>query len=198
MANAPVTLGSGGLDMKSLCTGILAQLPKGTLDTIDIEHWRETPDRMAKHFESIFWGCQHDPAKGLKLFDDSQDIDQIILVENIEFVSWCAHHFLPFFGTVDFGYIPGKGVVGLSKIPRMIGVLAARPQLQEHFTQQVADCFNDAVLPVGVAVRVRATHTCVMTRGVVLRDAQMQTSVMRGAFRNKPEARAEFFSMVTK
>jgi GTP cyclohydrolase I len=182
--------------MTALCRGILEELPGEVTASVHPEHWRDTPERMAKHFSSIFWGCHHDPAKDLKVFTDGVSVDQIVLVQDIEFVSWCSHHVLPFFGHVDFAYIPSNGVVGLSKIPRMISVLAARPQIQEHFTQQIADVFADAVKPLGIAVRVRASHTCVMARGVALRDAVMQTAVMQGVFRDKPEARAEFLAMV--
>ena len=183
-------------DMESLCLGILSHL-KGAMDTIDVEHWKDTPSRMAKHYEAMFWGAAHDPGDVLKTFEETE-ADQIILVEGIEYVSWCSHHLLPFMGTVDFAYIPDGRIVGLSKIPRMVQILAARPQVQERLTQQIAGAFQEVVKPKGVAVLMKGAHTCMMARGVEQRAARMKTSVMLGAFRDKEAARNEFFSMVSK
>ena len=109
--------------------------------------------------------------------------------------SFCAHHFLPFTGTVAVGYLPNKWIIGLSKIPRLINVVAGRPQIQENFTKHIRDHLAQLVETVDVAVVVRGRHACMEVRGVKS-SGEMVTSAMRGAFRDNAQTRAEFMSII--
>lgn len=125
------------------------------------------------------------------------DADQMVYVGPTAFASICEHHLLPFHGWGHVAYIPSHGrVVGLSKIPRVLDHYAARPQVQERLAEQVADALVKALDPLGVAVVLRASHACLALRGARKADAVMTTSVMRGAFRDEAEARAEFFALL--
>ncbi len=124
----------------------------------DREGLLETPDRVARMYAEIFQGLHQDPAEHLnKLF--TQKYDEMVLVRDIEFESTCEHHLLPFTGKVHVAYIPNGKVVGLSKIPRMVDVLAKRPQLQERLTEEIAELLMNQLGAKGVAVVVEASHT---------------------------------------
>jgi GTP cyclohydrolase I len=128
-------------------------------------------------------------------FDEHHD--EVILVGPVPFTSLCEHHLLPFTGVGQIAYIPGNGrIVGLSKLPRLLDHYAARPQVQERLTTQVADALDSRLAPMGVAVILTATHTCMTLRGVRKAGAQMTTSVNRGAFRDEPAARAELMALI--
>lgn len=134
-----------------------------------------------------------DPAALLATsFDDAEQADEMIVVGPIPFTSVCEHHLLPFEGVAWIGYIPKDGVVGLSKFPRLLEHYARRPQVQERLTRQITSAVTDHVSPDSACV-VRATHTCATMRGV-RKPAPMTTSSLTGAFRDRPEARAEFLA----
>jgi len=155
---------------------------------------KDTPRRYIKALRELTAGMNADPAIPLgKVFDEHHD--EIVVVRGIDFVSLCEHHLLPFSGQVDFAYLPVGKVVGLSKIPRFIQALASRPQVQERLTTQIADTFCDLVKPGGVVVVVRAQHSCMRLRGVKS-TGEMVTSVVRGAFKDEPEARAEALTLM--
>jgi len=159
------------------------------------EGLRETPKRYLKAFREMTAGLQADPKAPLsKLFDE--DHDEIVIVRGIEFTSLCEHHLLPFTGTVDFAYLPQGKVVGLSKIPRFIEILSRRPQVQERLTSQIADVFTEVVNPRGVMVVVKGSHSCMRLRGA-RSTGEMVTSVVRGAFKDTPEARSEVLALIT-
>ena len=122
--------------------------------------------------------------------------DEMVIVRDIEFFSMCEHHMLPFFGKIHVGYLPGKRVVGLSKIPRVVDVFARRLQIQERLTQQVAETMQELVDPRGVAVVCEARHFCMMMRGVEKQHSGAITSSMLGAFRRDKETRDEFLSLI--
>jgi GTP cyclohydrolase I len=127
-----------------------------------------------------------------------QDYDEMVVVKNISFYSLCEHHMLPFFGTCHVGYLPKGKVVGLSKIPRLVGVFAHRLQLQERMTKEIAEALNGAVAPKGVGVVVEARHLCMEMRGVEKLGGQLITSYMLGTFRKDPRTRAEFLDLVRR
>lgn len=154
-----------------------------------------TPARFIKALREMTSGYGQDPKKILTTFE-SEGFDEIIAVRDIEFCSLCEHHMLPFSGHVHFAYIPGERIVGLSKIPRLVRILAKRLQVQERLTKQVAEEFMEALSPIAVAVIVDGTHSCMSNRGVECQQGRMRTSVMRGAFREKPEARAEVMRLL--
>ena len=122
--------------------------------------------------------------------------DQMVAVGPVSFVSLCEHHLLPFPGTAWIAYVPADGrVVGLSKLPRLLDHYAARPQVQERLTTQVADAIMEHARPLGAAVMIRAEHGCMAHRGVRKPGAAMVTAVMRGVFLDQPETRAEFLAL---
>jgi GTP cyclohydrolase I len=158
------------------------------------EGLRDTPQRYLKALQEMTSGLSADPTKPLKkIFQE--DHDEIVILKDTPFVSLCEHHLLPFTGTVDFAYLPKGNVVGLSKIPRFIEILAKRPQVQERLTAQIADVFMQAVDAQGVMVVVRAEHSCKMLRGA-RSPGQMVTSVVRGFLKDDAKARYEVLSLM--
>jgi GTP cyclohydrolase I len=165
------------------------------LDT-DTDGLSDTPERALNAFLEMTTGYEVDPVDLLSRTFDVEHSDEMILVRNIEFTSLCEHHILPFTGTVDVGYVPNGKVVGLSKIPRVVDAYARRLQVQERLTFQIASTIMTTLDALGCAVVIKAKHGCMCTRGVMKPTADMVTSAMLGVFRTKPEARAEFLSLV--
>ena len=158
------------------------------------EGLKDTPKRFVKALVELTSGVGQDAAAPLATVFD-EDHDEIVCVKDMPFSSLCEHHLLGFSGTVSFAYLPQGKLVGLSKIPRMIGILASRPQVQERLTSQIADTFNETVKPLGVMAVVRGHHSCMSCRGV-RSQGEMVTSVVRGVFKDKPEARAEALALM--
>ncbi len=157
----------------------------------------KTPARVARMYEELFAGLSGEPDEYLETtFEHAHD--EMIVVRDIPFYSICEHHLLPFFGSAAVGYIPNERIVGISKLARVGEHLARRPQVQERLTCQVADRIEQVLDPVGVAVTIQAEHTCMTMRGVKKPGSRMVTSVTRGAFRNNPATRAEFFDAVQR
>ena len=157
----------------------------------------ETPKRFLKAWK--FWtsGYDKDPKDILKVFEDgAEKCDEMVLVKNIPFYSQCEHHLAPFFGTVSVAYIPDGGVVGLSKLSRLVDMYARRLQVQERLTNQIADALNDNLKTLGVAVVMNARHMCMESRGVCQQGHSTTTSAMRGVFKEKPETRMEFLELI--
>ena len=121
---------------------------------------------------------------------------QMILVKDIEFESLCSHHLLPFYGKAHVAYIPHELMVGVSKIPRLVRWLGKRPRVQEELTHDIANYMKEHLKAKGVAVVMKARHTCMSCRGVLAREAWMVTSEMRGVFLTAPAARQEFLEMI--
>lgn len=155
----------------------------------------DTPRRVAKALRELTRGMGQDPASVLTTSFESGH-DQMIVVPGIRFVSLCEHHLLPFVGTATVAYLPNGGrIVGLSKLPRLVELMAARPQVQERLTDEVADVLEKAVDCGGVAVRIVASHACAALRGVRQPDMSMVTTRLTGAFLANPETRAEFLAL---
>ena len=156
-----------------------------------------TPHRVAKAMRFFTQGYEQDPKVILNdaLFD--VDYDEMVLVKDVDFYSLCEHHMVPFFGRVHVGYIPRGKVVGLSKIPRLVDMLARRLQVQERFTTQIAETLDEVLEPAGVAVVVEAIHLCMMMRGVEKQNSLMKTSAMLGSFRSDQSTRSEFLSLLS-
>jgi GTP cyclohydrolase IA len=164
-----------------------------SVDDCDRDGLLDTPARVVKALREMTAGNQQDPAKILsRTFDEP--CDEMIVVSGITYTSLCEHHMLPFTGTADIGYIPGK-VVGLSKLARLVDCFATRLQIQERLTIQIADAIEEHLEPLGVAVVVRGRHACMACRGVRKAGATMVTSAMRGLLKDNPETRAEFLSL---
>jgi GTP cyclohydrolase IA len=161
----------------------------------DREGLLETPDRVARMYAEIFAGLHLDPAVHLqKTF--TQHADEMVLVKDIEFASCCEHHLLPFTGKAHVAYLPDGRVVGLSKLARVVDVVARRPQVQERMTEGLADLIMNEVRPRGVGVIVEASHSCMTIRGVRKPGSATITSAVRGLFKTNPATRAEFMSLV--
>lgn len=161
----------------------------------------ETPKRVAQAWLDWTSGYEiEEPGKLLKTFKDGAEgmggSDELVIVNGIELYSHCEHHMAPFFGTASVAYIPQGKVVGLSKLARVVDAYARRFQVQERLTNQIADCIQEALEPIGVGVVIRARHFCMCSRGVAKQGSTTITSALRGALRTKPEARAEFMSLV--
>ena len=142
--------------------------------------------------EELFGGLHEDPGAVLrKQFHEGQN-EEMVIVRDIPFHSMCEHHLLPFVGKAHVAYIPRKGrITGLSKIARCVSGYAARPQVQERLTQQVADAFVRELDPLGVMVVIEAEHTCMTMRGIRAAGSQTVTSAVRGCFKKDEKTRTE-------
>jgi len=156
-----------------------------------------TPRRVAEMYAELFMGLDIDPKEELTVGYEVGHREMVI-VRDIPFYSMCEHHLLPFYGVAHIGYIPDISgrVVGLSKLARVVEIIASRPQIQERMTTDIADAIMDGLKPSGVAVVVQAEHMCMIMRGVKKPGSSIITSAIRGAFRTKAESRAEFFSLL--
>lgn len=161
------------------------------------EGLEETPQRFLKAWKHWTSGYTQDPAEILKTFEDgAEGCDQLILVKDIPIYSHCEHHLAAIFGVAHIGYIPNGRIVGLSKLARVADIFARRLQVQERLTNQIADALEEHLKPQGVAVIIQARHFCMESRGVEKMGSATITSAMRGVFRQEPEARAEFMSLI--
>ena len=157
----------------------------------------DTPRRVAEMYAELFMGLDIDPREELTVGYEAGHREMVI-VRDIPFYSMCEHHLLPFYGTAHIGYIPDISgrVVGLSKLARVVEIIASRLQIQERMTTEIADAIMDGLNPSGVAVIVQAEHLCMIMRGVKKPGSSIITSAIRGAFRTHPESRAEFLSLL--
>lgn len=158
---------------------------------------RDTPERVARMCDEIFAGLLVDPAEVLDVvFEEGHD--EIVIVRDIAFASVCAHHLVPFVGHAHVGYLPNaRGqITGISKLARVVDVVAKRPNLQERVTTQVADILERALEPRGVIVVIEAEHHCMTMRGVRKPGAVTVTSAVRGSIRDDPRTRAEVMQLV--
>lgn len=156
----------------------------------------ETPSRYLKALREYTSGYHVDPASLLKVFEDgAEGYDQMVVVKDIPVYSLCEHHLAPFFGKATVAYIPNGKVVGLSKLARVVDAYARRFQVQERLTTQVADLIHKELHPTGVGVVVRCRHLCMEARGVRAPGTSTVTSALRGAIKDKPEAREEFLRL---
>ena len=169
------------------------------IDTANDHNTSGTAGRIAKmYLEEVFKGRYTAPPV-ITDFPNAKGLDEMYMTGPITIRSACSHHFVPIVGRCWIGIIPGDRVIGLSKFNRIVDWVASRPQIQEELVMQIADYLDEKMAPKGLAVVVEATHMCMTWRGVREgMEAKMTTNVMRGAFRDKPEARAEFMAMVAK
>lgn len=156
----------------------------------------ETPARVIKAWDTWFGGYGKKPADIFTTFDAVHDVQDAVTVQNIPFWSHCEHHIAPFFGVVHVSYVPGERIVGLSKFKRLIDIFARRLQVQERMTAQVADAINEHLEPRGVAVMVKARHSCMESRGVSTQGSETTTVALRGAYMDDQKAREEFMLTV--
>ena len=160
------------------------------------EGLERTPERVEKALRYLTSGYDKDVKDILNDALFIEEYDEMVVVKDIDVFSVCEHHLLPFIGKVHVAYMPRKKIVGLSKIPRLVEMYARRLQVQERLTTQIATTLNEALQPRGVAVVMEAIHLCMLMRGVEKQNSKAVTSAMLGAFRDRPETRAEFMELI--
>lgn len=166
-------------------------------DNPEREGLKDTPKRVVKAYDEFFQGYQVDGASVLnKVFEEVAGYDDMVLVRDIPFSSHCEHHMVPFVGTAHVAYYPREGVVGLSKLARVVDVFAKRLQTQETMTAQIVEAIEDALNPRGVAVLIDAEHMCMSMRGVQKQGASTITTRFTGQFKDDPAEQARFMSLL--
>jgi GTP cyclohydrolase I len=156
----------------------------------------KTPIRAAKAMQFLTQGYDLNPAEILRSAMFKEDYSQMVIVKDIEVYSLCEHHLLPFFGKAHIAYIPNGHIVGLSKLPRVVDAFARRLQVQERLTNEIRDCIQDTLNPLGVAVVIECSHLCMQMRGVQKQNSATTTSAFSGEFL-KPVTRKEFISLIS-
>ena len=155
----------------------------------------KTPMRVAKAMQTLTKGYQMDAHKILTDALFKEDYNQMVIVKNIDFFSLCEHHMLPFYGKAHVAYIPNGYITGLSKIARVVDIFSHRLQVQERMTQQIKDCIEETLHPLGVMVVIEAKHMCMQMRGVEKQNSITTTSDFSGAF-NQAKTRQEFMNLI--
>jgi GTP cyclohydrolase IA len=157
----------------------------------------DTPKRVAKAYRELYSGYEEDAEELLStVFEDVEGYGDMVLVRDIPFHSHCEHHMVPFFGKAHIAYFPLKGVVGLSKLARVVDVYARRMQTQETMTAQITEAIDNALAPRGVAVMIEAEHMCMSMRGVMKAGSSTVTTVFTGIFREEPAEQVRFFTQL--
>ena len=157
----------------------------------DTEGMRDTPRRMARAYAELFTPPEFD----LTTFPNDEGYDELVLARAIPMRSMCEHHLLPFTGIAHVGYLPGARILGLSKLARVVMHFAARPQVQERLTKQIANWLDEQLSPAGVGVVIEAEHSCMTLRGVQATGSSTVTSALLGTLRDDARSRQEFFSL---
>ena len=157
----------------------------------------KTPMRGAKAWSFLTKGYNEDPIEIIRSAMFNEEYRQMVLVKDIEIFSVCEHHMLPFIGKAHVAYIPNGKITGLSKIARVVECFARRLQVQERLTVQIRDSIQEALNPLGVAVVIEASHTCMQMRGVEKQDSATTTSAFTGIFLSDPRTREEFMSLIS-
>ncbi len=158
----------------------------------------KTPDRAAKAFEFLTQGYNQDLATVLNDAVFESDNDEMVIVKDIELYSLCEHHLLPFVGKAHVAYLPQGKVIGLSKIARITDMYARRLQIQENMTKQIAEAVQEVTGASGVGVVIEAQHFCMMMRGVQKQNSWTISSMMLGTFRDNPQTREEFLTLIAR
>ncbi|HTI66169.1 MAG TPA: GTP cyclohydrolase I FolE [Caulobacteraceae bacterium] len=156
----------------------------------------ETPARVARSYLELFAGYDTDPRDYMaKVFEEVGGYDQLVVLRDIRFVSFCEHHMLPVVGKAHVGYLPTDRVVGISKLARVVHGFARRFQIQEKLTSQIAGAIDEILRPQGVGVIIEAEHSCMTLRGVNTPGASLVTSHLTGVIRDDPRTREEFMRL---
>lgn len=175
---------------------LIAQLLKELGEDAYREGLERTPERVENALRYLTSGYR---MRVEDILNDAlfvEEYDEMVVVKDIDFFSLCEHHLLPFFGKCHVAYMPHKKIVGLSKIPRLVEMYSRRLQVQERLTTQIATTLNEVLQPRGVAVVMEGVHLCMVMRGVEKQNSKAVTSAMLGAFRDRPETRAEFMELI--
>lgn len=157
----------------------------------------DTPKRVVNAYEELFAGYRMDASEALqKVFREVEGYDDIVLVKDIPFHSHCEHHMVPFFGVAHIAYYPADGVVGLSKLARVVETFARRLQTQETMTAEITQSIHEALHPRGIAVVIEAEHMCMTMRGIQKSGASTTTCQFTGVFRDDPAEQVRFFTLL--
>ena len=179
-----------------MIANLIEQLLKELGEDAQREGLAKTPERVEKALRYLTSGYDQKVSDVLNGAMFVEDYDEMVIVKDIDFASLCEHHILPFVGKAHIAYMPKRKIVGLSKIPRLVDMFSKRLQVQERLTTQIANALNEALEPRGVAVVMEAIHLCMLVRGVEKQNSKAVTSAMLGAFRERPETRAEFMELI--
>jgi GTP cyclohydrolase I len=164
-------------------------------EDVDREGLRRTPQRVARMYAELLAGMHEAPKEHLQsVFTESYD--EIVLLRDIPFYSICEHHLMPFIGSAHVAYLPSGGILGVSKLARIVDCFARRLQTQERLTGQIADFIMSSLKPQGVAVVLEASHSCMTIRGIKKPGSVMVTSALRGIFRRDPKSRSEVLGLM--
>lgn len=181
-------------------TALISEHVKAILTLLGEDEGREglvkTPERVAKSLQYLTKGYREDGIEIIKSALFEEKYHQMVLVKDIELFSTCEHHMLPFIGKCHVAYIPDGYITGLSKIARVVETFARRLQVQERLTVQVRDCIEEALRPLGVAVVIEASHSCMQLRGVEKSNAVTTTSAFSGVFLKDARTRNEFLQLI--
>jgi GTP cyclohydrolase IA len=175
---------------------LVAKILEQVGEDVEREGLERTPDRVEKALRYLTSGYEQDAKEILNDAMFVEDYDEMVIVKDIDFSSLCEHHLLPFIGKCHVAYMPGRKIVGLSKIPRLVEMFSRRLQVQERLTTQIAGTINEVLQPRGVAVVMEAVHLCMLMRGVEKQNSKAITSAMLGSFRDRAETRAEFMDLI--
>jgi len=156
----------------------------------------KTPERVAKSLTYLTHGYDLNPVDILKSAMFKEEYSQMVVVKDIEVYSMCEHHMLPFFGKAHVAYIPNGHIVGLSKIPRVVDAFARRLQVQERLTNEIRDCIQSTLNPIGVGVVIECRHLCMSMRGIQKQNSVTTTSAFTGAFLHE-KTRSEFLQLIS-
>ena len=167
-------------------------------EDVEREGLLKTPERVAKAMQFLTQGYFQDGEEIVQTAVFTEPYSQMVLVKNIELFSLCEHHMLPFIGKAHVAYIPNGRITGLSKVARVVETYARRLQVQERLTEQIRDCIQDSLKPLGVAVVIEAMHTCMSMRGVQKSNAVTTTSAFSGIFLKSDKTRNEFLQLIGK
>ena len=165
-------------------------------EDVEREGLIKTPERVAKAMQLLTQGYFQDGEEIVQTAVFTEPYSQMVLVKDIELFSLCEHHMLPFIGKAHVAYIPNGRITGLSKVARVVETYARRLQVQERLTEQIRDCIQDSLKPLGVAVVIEAMHTCMSMRGVQKSNAVTTTSAFSGIFLKSDKTRNEFLQLI--
>ncbi len=175
-----------------------SEVLSGLGEDVDREGLVDTPTRAVKALKYLTRGYTMDLEEIVNNALFTSDNDEMVLLKDVELYSLCEHHVLPVIGKAHVAYLPNGRVIGLSKIARIVDMFAARLQIQENMTRQIATTLMDVTQARGVAVVVEARHMCMTMRGIEKQHSSMTTSVMLGAFREDPRTREEFLDLIRR
>lgn len=172
------------------------EILKGMGEDPEREGLQKTPERVSKAMQFLTHGYDLNPSEIVRSAMFKEEYSQMVIVKDIEVYSMCEHHLLPFLGKAHVAYIPNGYIVGLSKIPRVVDAFARRLQVQERLTNEIRDCLQATLKPLGVAVVIEAQHLCMQMRGIQKQNSVTTTSAFTGEF-EKETTRGEFIRLIS-